>query len=254
MAALRNHISVGHISIFVAASLRTFLVAMVSPLAGLASRYLFSAPHGPASVAALDRSAFNTAGVAQDSAPERAAAPAIQRTIPILAGWPASARCGSGISPLCVPHPCAAPASSMSSKRRCSSPATAFWWPIFSPNFSIDCKRPRRRCICSAAASDARCLGSISPFRRSPSVPFTTPQPAQLQILQLIHGQWGITHEMDQQLGGLLMWVPAAWSTSVRSWPGFHRGIDHRIKLTLIRRPLPRSKRYDIEFTFRKPG
>jgi cytochrome c oxidase assembly factor CtaG len=29
------------------------------------------------------------------------------------------------------------------------------------------------------------------------------------EILRLIRDQWGITHEMDQQLGGLLMWVPA---------------------------------------------
>jgi cytochrome c oxidase assembly factor CtaG len=29
------------------------------------------------------------------------------------------------------------------------------------------------------------------------------------ELAILIRGQWGLTHRLDQQLGGLLMWVPA---------------------------------------------
>jgi len=27
--------------------------------------------------------------------------------------------------------------------------------------------------------------------------------------MRLVHEQWGLTHRLDQQVGGLLMWVPA---------------------------------------------
>jgi cytochrome c oxidase assembly factor CtaG len=29
------------------------------------------------------------------------------------------------------------------------------------------------------------------------------------ELMRLVHEQWGLTHRLDQQVGGLLMWVPA---------------------------------------------
>jgi putative membrane protein len=43
----------------------------------------------------------------------------------------------------------------------------------------------------------------------TPSCPLYNSPVGSNDLLTLIREQWGFTHRIDQQVGGLLMWVPA---------------------------------------------
>lgn len=89
---------------------------------------------------------------------------------------------------------------------------TIYWWPVLSP-----VPRLRLKPVPQAAAYlFTSCLACTSigvlitfapvllyPAYASPTDPFA--------ILPVIRTQWGVSPAMDQQIGGLLMWVPACF-------------------------------------------
>lgn len=86
---------------------------------------------------------------------------------------------------------------------------TIYWWPVLSP-----LERSRMRPVPQAAAylfsSCLACttIGIAITFAPAPLyAPYAQPPDAS-GILRLIRDQWGISAETDQQIGGLLMWVP----------------------------------------------
>ena len=85
----------------------------------------------------------------------------------------------------------------------------AFWWPIIGP-------WTRQRLVTLAgmiylftACLGCTILGIIITFSPVEVCSIYLHPMDRLGILPLIQGNWGLTPAKDQQLGGLLMWVPA---------------------------------------------
>ncbi len=86
---------------------------------------------------------------------------------------------------------------------------TLFWWPIFSPQQRWRLSPLAGIFYLFTACTACTLLGILITF-----APVTVCSiylhPADPQgLLGLIRGQWGMTPKIDQQVGGLLMWVPA---------------------------------------------
>jgi putative membrane protein len=205
-AAVRNPVSIRNIGFF-AASLGAFLVAMVSPVAGLASRYLFSAHMGQHLLLLLIVPLFAILALPK-SRDSGVPSPSTQRAIPIswLAGvgamwfWHIPAMCSASMR---------SPVIFDIEQASLVAAGTAFWWPIFSPNVQRRLQTPQAAMYLFSGCLGCTLLGiyiTFSPISVCPLYDSPTGSPA---ILRLIRDQWGITHEMDRQLGGLLMWVPA---------------------------------------------
>jgi cytochrome c oxidase assembly factor CtaG len=206
VAAVRNHISMGRIGFFVV-SISAFLIAMVSPLAGLASRYLFSAHMAQHLLLLLIVPLFAVLAL-PTFRDERDAAPSRRRTIPItwLAGvgamwfWHIPALCTASMrSPLVFEI----------EQASLLAAGTAFWWPIFSPNVQYRLQTPQAAMYLFSGCLGCTLLGIYITFSPISVCPLYNSPTGSTEILRLIHDQWGITHQADQQLGGLLMWVPA---------------------------------------------
>ena len=85
----------------------------------------------------------------------------------------------------------------------------AFWWPILSP-----WKKQRIAPLAGMIYLFTACLGCtvlgiIITFAPVEVCSIYLHPVDRLGILPLIQNQWGLTPAKDQQLGGLLMWVPA---------------------------------------------
>lgn len=86
--------------------------------------------------------------------------------------------------------------------------ATMFWWPVLHPD-------PRRRLVAgramaylAAALVSGSLLGILLTFAPAGTYPFYLDPPDPWHALPLLRGAWGLTPAVDQQLGGILMWVP----------------------------------------------
>jgi cytochrome c oxidase assembly factor CtaG len=139
---------------------------------------------------------------------EGALAPSIQRAIPIswLAGvgamwfWHIPALCTASMrSPLVFDIEQASLVVA----------GTAFWWPIFSPNIRHRLQTPQAAMYLLSGCLGCTLLGIYITFSPISVCPLYDSPTGSSQILRLIRDQWGITHDADKQLGGLLMWVPA---------------------------------------------
>lgn len=88
--------------------------------------------------------------------------------------------------------------------------ATIFWWPVLAP-------LPERRLsplatipYLFAAAASSSALGIILTFAPAGLYPAYLQPFDTLGILPLLRQEWGLTPAVDQQLGGLLMWIPGS--------------------------------------------
>lgn len=87
--------------------------------------------------------------------------------------------------------------------------ATIFWWPVISPIEELRLKPLFAVAYTFAACTAHSVLGIILTFAPLGHYPaYISPADA-YGILPVIRGQWGISPSLDQQWGGLLMWVPA---------------------------------------------
>ena len=87
--------------------------------------------------------------------------------------------------------------------------ATIFWWPVISPIEEL-----RMQPLMAVAYTFLACmahsvLGIILTFAPLGHYPAYINPADPYGILPILRGQWGITPAVDQQWGGLLMWVPA---------------------------------------------
>jgi cytochrome c oxidase assembly factor CtaG len=210
IGAGRRNVSGRQVGFFVA-SAALFLVALVSPLATLASRYLFSAHMAQHLLLLLIVPLC--AILAWPSLRQRAATPLRARPYPLSAvalGWAA------GVGAMWFWH---VPAMCTASMRiplvfgvqvvSLVAAGAAFWLPVFAP----DAGR-RLQPLSAAAYLFSGCVGcsllgvyvTFSPVAVCPlyAAPAGSPE-----LVSLVRHQWGLTHRIDQQLGGLLMWVPA---------------------------------------------
>ena len=187
-----------------------FLIALASPLSVLASRYLFSAHMVQHLILLLVVPLFVILSL---PAPARVVVakrprPATHSLVPL--GWLA------GVGAMWFWHIPALCTASMRSPlvfgvqtASLLAAGAAFWWPVFRPDMSR-----RMAPQVSAGYLFAGCLGctllgiyvtflpvSICPLYNTPG--------GNPQLLNMVRNEWGLTHRIDQQIGGLLMWVPA---------------------------------------------
>ncbi|MGC1343437.1 MAG: cytochrome c oxidase assembly protein [Candidatus Binataceae bacterium] len=86
--------------------------------------------------------------------------------------------------------------------------ATIFWWPIFAPIARAQME-PMIAIIYLATAMVANSVLGILLTFAQPGLYSAYLHPADsLGILTMLRDGWGLTPAVDQQLGGLLMWVP----------------------------------------------
>jgi putative membrane protein len=86
--------------------------------------------------------------------------------------------------------------------------STMFWWPILSPVQSRRVSLPVAFLYLMGAAIANTFLGIIVAYVPPSVYPAYSSPPDPEGILALIRGQWHLTREADQVLGGMLMWVP----------------------------------------------
>jgi putative membrane protein len=86
--------------------------------------------------------------------------------------------------------------------------ALIFWWPICVPDEHGRLHPLAGIGYLFAAMIVSGVLGMILTFASPGWYPRYLNPPDPLGVLPLLWGQWGLTPAVDQQVGGLLMWVP----------------------------------------------
>jgi cytochrome c oxidase assembly factor CtaG len=86
---------------------------------------------------------------------------------------------------------------------------TIFWRQILAPREDERMSPPGAVLYLFSACVACSMLGILITFSPVSVCPiYAQPLAARLGVLNLIQSNWGITPDKDQQIGGLLMWVP----------------------------------------------
>jgi putative membrane protein len=195
---------------YFALSAATLVLAIASPLAVLASRYSFSAHMLQHLMLLLIVPLFAMLAWPASNVPVAGEVSRVpyRGAIPLgwLAGvgamwfWHIPAMCTAGMQHSWV---FAFQSASL------VAAGAAFWWPVFRP-------QPEHRLPPHAAALylfsgcvGCSLLGIYITFSPISVCPLYAAGGGSPEVLRLVHEQWGLTHRIDQQVGGLLMWVPA---------------------------------------------
>ena len=210
LAALRRPVTPRQVTCFVIAAV-TFLLALASPLAVLASRYSFSAHMMQhlllllivplCAILAWPSSAAVAADDAAHPPPLGTAAFGWLAGVGAMWFWHVPALCTAAMQ-----------SSAVFAIQTCSLVAAgaAFWWPVFRPQL-----QRRLQPHVAAAYLFSGCVGcsllgiyiTFSPVSVCPL--YAGGGGGSIELMRLVHEQWGLTHRLDRQVGGLLMWVPA---------------------------------------------
>jgi putative membrane protein len=86
--------------------------------------------------------------------------------------------------------------------------ATIFWWPVLSPVEQSHLSPLAAVIYLFSACGAHTILAILITFAPVGTYPAYLQPSDSLGILPLLRNQWGLTPGVDQQLGGLLMWVP----------------------------------------------
>jgi cytochrome c oxidase assembly factor CtaG len=86
--------------------------------------------------------------------------------------------------------------------------ATIFWWPVLSPVEESHLSPLAAVIYLFSACGAHTVLAILITFAPVGTYPAYLQPSDSLVILPLLRNQWGLTPGVDQQLGGLLMWVP----------------------------------------------
>jgi cytochrome c oxidase assembly factor CtaG len=198
-----------------AMALAALLLALVSPLAALAERTLFSAHMAQhllllLLVPLLTLLAWPRRQQGQQG-PAGAAGqtPSLVRRLAPL-GWIA------GIGAMWFWHVPVLCSASQTSRTVFTLQAvsllaagTAFWWPIFSPREAHRLPPHQAGAYLFTGCLGCTLLGIYLTFSPLSVCPVYTHAADPLGLLAVVRGEWGLDPAADQQLGGLLMWVPA---------------------------------------------
>jgi cytochrome c oxidase assembly factor CtaG len=198
---------------YFASALAIFVVALASPIGTLADGYLFSAhmlQHlllvlivPPLALLGLPPRAVASAGAGP--APARALRPP-----PLLLTW------GMGVGAMWLWHAptlCNAAAQSQLVHRLQEATLVAmglaFWYPVLAPRVSRRIAPLGGVLYLFTACIACTILGILVTFSPVEVCSVYLHPTDRLGILPLLRGDWGMTPARDQQIGGLLMWVPA---------------------------------------------
>jgi putative membrane protein len=85
---------------------------------------------------------------------------------------------------------------------------TAFWWKIIAPCKTNRLPPPGAIIYLFAACTACSVLGIIVTLSPVSVCPVFVNPVDRIGLLHTIRGDWGMTSDKDQQIGGLMMWVP----------------------------------------------
>jgi putative membrane protein len=193
------------------------VLALVSPIDALARGTLFSAhmlQHmllalvaPPLLVLALPPSRPAASGEGTEGTAARRAS--VSERSPWVGSWAA------GVGAMWIWHApvlCNAAATSDSVRALQSvtllAMGTAFWWPVLGPRLDRRLSDPAAVAYLFTACAACTVLGVSIAFAPVTVCSAYGHSADPLGVLPLVRGEWGITPAVDQQLGGLLMWVP----------------------------------------------
>jgi len=190
---------------FVLGAMVVLLLTLSSPLNALADGYLFSAHMAQHILLLLAVPALMLWSLPSDFL----LAKPVQKLVHPLVSW----LCGVGAMWLWhMPALCNAAASS----RPVSYVQTlsllvmgfVFWWQTLAPNIGQRLSPPGAVIYLFTACLGCTALGIILTFAPVSVCSVYVHPVDRLNMLDTIRHSWGITPERDQQIGGLLMWVP----------------------------------------------
>jgi putative membrane protein len=113
--------------------------------------------------------------------------------------------------------------------------ATIFWWPLLAPVPLLRLQPPAAVMYLFAAIIANTVLGAVITFAPVGLYPAYLAPKDDLGILPLIRERWELSPGLDQQRGGLLMWVPGcgvylgAILFAITRWLGGERPRDQRL-------------------------
>jgi cytochrome c oxidase assembly factor CtaG len=190
---------------YLASALLVFLLALVSPLSALADGYLFSAHMVQHILLVLIVPALLLLSLPRSFSLPRSLTVFTHPFIGWLAGvgamwlWHAPALCN------------AATTSRIVSAIQTTSlllMGSVFWWQVLAPRDSERLSPGAGIAYLFTACTACSLLGIILTFAPVSLCPVYQHPADRLGILGTIRGDWGLTSDRDQQIGGLLMWVP----------------------------------------------
>jgi putative membrane protein len=195
---------------YFALSAMAFVLALASPLAVLASRYSFSAHMLQHLLLLLIVPLFAMLAWPAANAPAAADVSRIPQRGAILFGWLA------GVGAMWFWHIPALCTAGMQHAWVFGIQAVslvaaggAFWWPVFRPQLQRRLPPHAAAFYLFAGCVGCSLLGIYITFSPVSVCPLYAVEGGSPELSRLVHEQWGLTHRIDQQVGGLLMWVPA---------------------------------------------
>jgi cytochrome c oxidase assembly factor CtaG len=190
---------------YLGAALVVFLVALISPLSSLADGYLFSAHMVQHILLVLIVPALLLLSLPRSVSLPRSLNVFTHPFIGWLAGvgamwlWHAPALCNAATTSRAVS------AIQTSSLLLMGS---VFWWQVLAPRDAERLSPAAGIAYLFTACTACSVLGIILTFAPVSICPVYQQPIDRLGILGTIRGDWGLTSDRDQQIGGLLMWVP----------------------------------------------
>ena len=191
--------------LYFAAAVVLFLLSFISPFSVLATGYLFSAHMAQHIVLVLIVPALFLLSLPRSFSLRP---PVTYLTHPLI-GWFA------GVSAMWLWHApvlCNAAATSRAVSTLQSASllfmGSIFWWRVLAPREDQRLSPPAGIVYLFTACTACSVLGIILTFAPVSICPVYQNPVDRLGMLETIRGNWGLTSDRDQQIGGLLMWVP----------------------------------------------
>jgi putative membrane protein len=190
---------------YLLAAIAVVLVAMISPINALADGYLFSAHMVQHILLLLIAPAFLLLSLPRSLPRPTRGGFFFHPLFGWLAGvgamwlWHAPALCNAAVS--------SRPIYALQSVSLLSL-GSLFWWQVVAPREQDRLKPLAGVGYLFTACTACSVLGIILTFSPVTICAIYMQPVDRLGMLSTIRNDWGMTHEQDQQIGGLLMWVP----------------------------------------------
>jgi cytochrome c oxidase assembly factor CtaG len=190
---------------YLGAALVVFLVALISPLSALADGYLFSAHMVQHILLVLIVPALLLLSLPRSVSLPRSLTVFTHPFIGWLAGvgamwlWHAPALCNAATTSRTI---------SAIQTTSLLLMGSVFWWQVLAPREGERLSPAAGIAYLFTACTACSVLGIILTFAPVSICPVYQQPIDRLGILGTIRGDWGLTSDRDQQIGGLLMWVP----------------------------------------------
>jgi cytochrome c oxidase assembly factor CtaG len=190
---------------YLGGALAVFLFALISPVSALAEGYLFSAHMVQHILLVLIVPALLLLSLPRSFSLPRSLTVFTHPFIGWIAGvgamwlWHAPALCNAATTSRTV---------SAIQTTSLLLMGSLFWWQVLAPRDAERLSPAAGIAYLFTACTACSLLGIILTFAPVSICPVYQQPVDRLGILGTIRGDWGLTSDKDQQIGGLLMWVP----------------------------------------------